>query len=50
MEGGGDRTLTAWQLSALEGKPRNPLWGVPFSVKDCIDVQGLPTTSACPGH
>lgn len=26
------------------------LWGVPFSVKDCIDVAGLPTTSACPGY
>lgn len=25
-----------------------PLYGLIFSVKDCIDVQGVPTTSACP--
>jgi allophanate hydrolase len=25
-----------------------PLWGVPFAVKDLIDVTGLDTTAACP--
>ncbi|MEM8550911.1 MAG: allophanate hydrolase [Pseudomonadota bacterium] len=25
-----------------------PLWGIPFTVKDCNDVPGLPTTNALP--
>ena len=25
-----------------------PLFGIPFSVKDSIDIAGLPTTTACP--
>ena len=25
-----------------------PLWGVPFAIKDCLDLAGTPTTSACP--
>src|SRR5215207_2799867 len=26
-----------------------PLYGVPFLVKDNVDVRGWPTTAACPG-
>ena len=30
------------------GPSEKPLYGVPFVVKDNIDVRGLPTTAACP--
>ncbi|KAI4178924.1 MAG: hypothetical protein LQ348_005498 [Seirophora lacunosa] len=34
------------QWPKVLGRP--PLFGVPFSVKDSIDIAGLPTTTACP--
>ena len=33
------------EKAALSGSPLGPLHGVPFTIKDSIDVAGLPTTS-----
>ncbi len=41
-----DAIAEAKAIAATDG--RVPLYGVPFAVKDNIDVKGLPTTAACP--
>ena len=47
-----DEQVMEW-AEALEGldegvRRRLKLYGVPFAVKDCIDVAGMQTTAACP--
>src|SRR5690242_18996625 len=38
------------ELAATPGSASLPLYGVPFGVKDSIDVQGWPITLACPEY
>ncbi len=45
-----DAVLARAAALEAEGPQGRPLWGVPFAVKDNIDVAGLPTTAACPGY
>ncbi|MFN3689185.1 allophanate hydrolase [Salinarimonas sp.] len=45
-----DEETVQAQAEALVGRDRAslPLYGVPFAVKDNIDVLGMPTTAGCP--
>ena len=43
-----DLVAEARSLRAHAPDARPPLYGIPFAVKDNIDVAGLPTTAACP--
>lgn len=44
-----DRSALHAEAEALGAyDPARPLWGIPFAVKDNIDVAGSPTTAACP--
>ena len=38
------------ELAATPGARELPLFGIPFAVKDSIDVAGWPTTLACPEY
>ena len=43
-----DAVLARAAALEAEGRRGRSLWGVPFAVKDNLDVAGLPTTAACP--
>ena len=43
-----DAVLAAAAALDPADRGRRPLWGVPFAVKDNIDLAGMPTTAGCP--
>lgn len=44
------RELTEKYIKRLPARKEGyPLWGIPFAIKDNIDLEHVPTTAACPG-
>ncbi len=44
-------SITDRYLKALpEDRSSLPLWGIPFAIKDNIDLENVPTTAACPEY
>lgn len=44
-----DEELLARAAALDSADPSLPLYGIPFAVKDNMDVAGIPTTAGCPG-
>jgi allophanate hydrolase len=40
--------IKAWLAQLREARTDLPLYGIPFAIKDNIDLAGAPTTAACP--
>ncbi|MDF2836592.1 MAG: allophanate hydrolase [Paenibacillus sp.] len=45
-----DRIRPYLERLSLMDRESAPLWGIPFAIKDNIDLAGAPTTAACPSY